>query len=129
MARITVEDCLVQENNRFALVQLASKRTKQLLAGSRTLTSEAKGNKAVVTSLREIAEGAVRFMTPEDEEKLRLLEAQNEAYASEQTPEPNSGDDLFTLPSELRGETGDDDDEDEDDDDASVDDASPSDDE
>ncbi|MFO0003208.1 MAG: DNA-directed RNA polymerase subunit omega, partial [bacterium] len=34
MARITVEDCLTQENNRFALVQLASKRTKQLLQGS-----------------------------------------------------------------------------------------------
>jgi DNA-directed RNA polymerase subunit omega len=65
MARITVEDCLVQENNRFALVQLASKRTKQLLQGSTLQTGEKK-NKAVVTALREIADGKVRFMTPQE---------------------------------------------------------------
>ena len=116
MARITVEDCLVQENNRFALVQLASKRTKQILLGSRALTTEAKGNKAVVTALREIAEGFVRFMTPEDEAKLRALEAEQAALVAEQSPETTPGDDLFTLPSELRGDSDDDDEDDEDDD-------------
>ena len=65
MARITVEDCLVQENNRFSLVQLASKRTKQLLQGSAPQTSDRR-NKSVVTALREIADGKVRFMTPEE---------------------------------------------------------------
>lgn len=69
MARITVEDCLEREQNRFALVQLASKRTKQLLHGSRTTIEDPRGNKAVVTALREIAEGTVRFMT-EDEASL-----------------------------------------------------------
>lgn len=66
MARITVEDCLEREGNRFALVQLASKRSKQLLHGSKTTIEDPRGNKAVVTALREIAEGTVRFMT-EDE--------------------------------------------------------------
>ena len=116
MARITVEDCLTQENNRFALVQLASKRTKQLLAGSRPLT-DSKGNKAVVTSLREIAFGAVRFMTPEDEAKLRekeerLKELGIEPVAAEVGTGP---DDLFVLPSLLNKDTAvafDDDDED-----------------
>ncbi|MCB0334085.1 MAG: DNA-directed RNA polymerase subunit omega [Bdellovibrionales bacterium] len=73
MARITVEDCLREQNNRFALVQLAAKRTKQLLSGSKLLISEAKGNKSVVNSLREIAAGAVRLKTEEDMQKEREL--------------------------------------------------------
>lgn len=75
MARITVEDCLVQENNRFALVQLASKRTKQLLQGSSTQISDRR-NKAVVTALREIADGCVRFMTPEETQAYEEQKAQ-----------------------------------------------------
>ena len=60
MARITVEDCLRHESNRFALVRLASKRAKQLLGGKNPVT-DTKGNKAVVSALREIADGKVRF--------------------------------------------------------------------
>ena len=70
MARITVEDCLERENNRFSLVLLAAKRAKQLLHGSRTVADEVK-NKSVVTALREIAEGKVRFMTDEEEQQYR----------------------------------------------------------
>ena len=35
MARVTVEDCLDQEENRFALVILAATRTRQLMKGAR----------------------------------------------------------------------------------------------
>lgn len=73
MARITVEDCLTKETNRFALVLLAAKRTKQILHGSKALITDAK-NKAVVNALREIAAGKVRFMTEQeilDAEELR----------------------------------------------------------
>jgi DNA-directed RNA polymerase subunit omega len=34
MARITVEDCLKEVPNRFLLVMVASKRTKQLFKGA-----------------------------------------------------------------------------------------------
>lgn len=71
MARITVEDCLEKVSNRFALILLASKRTKQLLTGSKLTISEKKENKPVVNSLREIAEGLVRFKTEEDLQKER----------------------------------------------------------
>ena len=71
MARITVEDCLTKETNRFGLVQLAAKRTKQLLNGAKPLISDPRGNKAVVTALREIADGKVRFMTAEEVEIAR----------------------------------------------------------
>ena len=60
MARITVEDCLENESNRFTLVRLASQRAKQLLTGRHPVT-DTRGNKAVVSALREIADGKVRF--------------------------------------------------------------------
>ena len=59
MARVTVEDCLEREENRFALVILASRRTRQLMKGSSALVHSK--NKAAVTALREIAGGKVHF--------------------------------------------------------------------
>lgn len=83
MARITVEDCLQYENNRFALVLLASKRAKQILSGAHVLISEVK-NKPIVTSLREIAAHKVRFMTADEQvaEEARRLEAAEAARAA-----------------------------------------------
>jgi DNA-directed RNA polymerase subunit omega len=65
MARVTVEDCLEREENRFALVILASSRTRQLMKGAQALV-KAK-NKAAVVSLREIAVGRVHFHRPSNE--------------------------------------------------------------
>ena len=58
MARVTVEDCLVNVDNRFALVHLTAKRARELAKGSKPLYKC--DNKDVVTSLREIADGSVR---------------------------------------------------------------------
>jgi DNA-directed RNA polymerase subunit omega len=58
MARVTVEDCLENIDNRFALVHLASRRVRQLVRGSRRLVPSK--NKDVVTALREIAANKVR---------------------------------------------------------------------
>ncbi len=60
MARVTVEDCLPLVDNRFALVLLATKRTRQLMAGARPIIANSK-NKPSVLSLREIATGKIRF--------------------------------------------------------------------
>ena len=60
MARVTVEDCLPMVDNRFALVLLATKRTRQLMAGARPLLPSTK-NKPPVLALREIATGKVKF--------------------------------------------------------------------
>ena len=59
MARVTVEDCLEQVGNRFALVILAAERARQLSRGAPPMVECE--NKAAVTSLREIADGHVRF--------------------------------------------------------------------
>jgi len=59
MARVTVEDCLRNINNRFALVLLASERARQIHKGSDPLIECS--NKVSVTALREIAAGKVHF--------------------------------------------------------------------
>lgn len=71
MARITVEDCLEHETNRFSLVRLASRRAKELLSG-RPAVTDTKGNKAVVSALREIAEGKVKFRSAAGEQNGEL---------------------------------------------------------
>lgn len=60
MARVTVEDCLEKVPNRFALVLLVAKRAKQLLKGVQPVLAT-KGNKYIVTSLREVAGGKVYY--------------------------------------------------------------------
>ena len=57
MARITVEDCLENVENRYELVHLTTKRVKQLKDGAELLVKSK--NKEVVTALREIAAGKV----------------------------------------------------------------------
>ncbi len=59
MARVTVEDCLDREDNRFALVILASKRARQIMKGSPPRVHS--NNRPNVTSLREVAKGKVHF--------------------------------------------------------------------
>ena len=58
MARITVEDCLKRVTNRFLLVNMASKRVRQIREGSEYLVSSPK-NEDIVVALREIAAGKV----------------------------------------------------------------------
>jgi DNA-directed RNA polymerase subunit omega len=59
MARVTVEDCLEQVNNRFALTILGAERARQLSKGAKPLV--VCDNKPAVTALREIADGKVKF--------------------------------------------------------------------
>ncbi len=62
MARVTVEDCLVHEENPFALVVLAARRTRQLMKGAPALVKNK--NRPAVTALREIAAKRVYFSRP-----------------------------------------------------------------
>jgi len=67
MARVSIEDCLDNIENRFALVTIASDRTRQLMNGADPLMRTR--NKEAVTALREIAEGLVVGKTPANLEK------------------------------------------------------------
>lgn len=93
MARVTVEDCLDAIDNRFALVLLATKRTRQLLKGATPLVEHHK-NKAPVLALREVAANRVRFdkdlkeimmTTPQD-----LKQRYGDPHKKEAPPPPQS---------------------------------------
>lgn len=58
MARVTVEDCLENVDNRFQLVLVATKRARQLTAGAEPTVSR-QNDKPTVVALREIAGGFV----------------------------------------------------------------------
>jgi len=59
MARVTVEDCLENVDNRFELVMVASKRARQLATGGKDPKVEWENDKPTVVALREIAEDLV----------------------------------------------------------------------
>lgn len=62
MARVTVEDCLDNVENRFQLVLVASQRARQLAMGTEPLVSW-ENDKPTVVALREIAEGKINPAT------------------------------------------------------------------
>ena len=67
MARVTIEDCLKNVDNRFKLVHLAAKRVRQTREGAEFVVPSSK-NSDVVTVLREIAANRVYCKIDEDEE-------------------------------------------------------------
>ena len=58
MARITVEDCLVNIENIFEMVLVAAKRARRIAHGAEPMV-ELENDKATVIALREIAEGHI----------------------------------------------------------------------
>ena len=58
MARVTVEDCLGNVDNRFGLILVASKRARQLANGKES-SLPWDNDKPTVLALREIAAGNV----------------------------------------------------------------------
>lgn len=67
MARVTIEDCLKNVDNRFTLVHLAAKRVRQVREGAELLVKSS-NNEDVVSVLREIAAGRVIAKRKEDPE-------------------------------------------------------------
>ena len=59
MARVTVEDCLVEVGDRFSLVHLAAQRVKVLKKGVNPKVHC--NNREIVTALREIAAAKIPF--------------------------------------------------------------------
>ncbi len=72
MARITVEDCLNNIDNRFEMVLTATKRARQIANGADPLVAE-ENDKPTVIALREIADGLV------DPERVDVIQAEIEA--------------------------------------------------
>lgn len=58
MARVTVEDCVVQVSNRFELVMIAAQRAREISGGA-PITVDRDKDKNPVIALREIADTTV----------------------------------------------------------------------
>lgn len=83
MARITVEDCLENIDNRFQLVLIGSKRARQLAFGAESRL-DWDNDKPGVLALREIAEGLVdRTVLDETDRAAETAEAERVALASD----------------------------------------------
>lgn len=78
MARVTVEDCLTNLDNRFELVLVASKRARQLATGGKEAGLPWENDKPTVMALREIAAGQVtRAILTEVQEEEALPDLSN----------------------------------------------------
>ncbi len=60
MARVTVEDCILQIPNRFDLVMKAAQRARDISAGA-SLTLDRDNDKNPVVALREIADQTINL--------------------------------------------------------------------
>lgn len=84
MARITVEDCLGQVDNRFELVLTGARRARQIANGADPLV-ERENDKPTVIALREIANGEI------SRERLDNIEAEARAAEVMGTEEETEG--------------------------------------
>ncbi len=73
MARLTIEDCLTQIDNRYDLVSLAAKRARQITLGKDVLVDE-DNDKPTVIALREIAAGLITLENIDTIGKTELLD-------------------------------------------------------
>lgn len=71
MARITVEDCLDQVDNRFELVLIAARRARDLALGKEALVPW-DNDKPTVVALRELAERKLELALKEKNNRLTL---------------------------------------------------------
>jgi DNA-directed RNA polymerase subunit omega len=103
MARVTVEDCVLQVPNRFELVLLAAQRARAISAGA-PLTLDRDNDKNPVVALREIADQTVAVETlvdnvvhglqrhverdePVEDDMPRLMAGQELAMGQDISPE------------------------------------------
>ncbi|MDH5181168.1 MAG: DNA-directed RNA polymerase subunit omega [Gammaproteobacteria bacterium] len=98
MARVTVEDCLDNVDNRFQLVLVASKRARQIAMGKVPMV-EWENDKPTVVALREIAEGFVTNKILEEKEAPPAAEPE-EMVATGMSAEANPSDEIIEATAE-----------------------------
>jgi DNA-directed RNA polymerase subunit omega len=85
MARITVEDCLGNVDNRFELVMVGSKRARQIAVEGRPALVEEENDKPTVIALREIAQGLVNAdILTEVVQDYEIVDAEETAQVPEE---------------------------------------------
>ena len=90
MARVTVEDCLENVDNRFELVMVASKRARQLATEGKDPMVPVENDKPTVLALREIADGLVGpdILTEKSKEDFEPMSMELLAETFDRAPDP-----------------------------------------
>ena len=88
MARVTVEDCLENVDNRFELVMVASKRARQIATGGKEPLVDEESDKPTVIALREIADGLVTADILIREDEIEAEEELAEVMEASETQQP-----------------------------------------
>ena len=119
MARVTVEDCLENLENRFELVLVSARRARQLANGREALVEE-ENDKPTVIALREISEGLIdatildeapevedSFAQMTDEQAAAELEAAADLEAGSRQPdEPEPADEELDVAAAIKAALG-----------------------
>ncbi len=109
MARVTVEDCLENVDNRFELVRLAARRARQLAQGKDPLV-DPENDKPTVIALREIAEGLIDEQILDEAEaaekqKFTEVDMEDGAEESGEMKESDTLDMAAAIKAALSGES------------------------
>ena len=99
MARVTVEDCIVQVPNRFDLVMRAAQRARHVSAGA-DLTVDRDNDKNPVVALREIADETIDV----DGLENSIIRGMQKHVEMDEPEEDEM--DLIAIQQALNGETG-----------------------
>jgi len=84
MARVTVEDCLDNVDNRFELVMLAARRARQMRQFGADPLVKVENDKPTVVALREIAEGLISHEVIDAQQAARADAEIEAAFGSDE---------------------------------------------
>ena len=80
------DDTTMSLNSRYSLVLAASKRARQIIAGSKPMVEGAEGKKPLSVAIDELYKGKVKILAPEEgTEQTAEAQTEESAQASEIT--------------------------------------------
>ena len=81
------DDTTMSLNSRYSLVLAASKRARQIIAGSKPMVEGAAGKKPLSVAIDELYKGKVKILAPEEEDEEGTAQTEETSEESTQTSE------------------------------------------
>ena len=81
------DDTTMSLNSRYSLVLAASKRARQIIAGSEPLVEGDAGKKPLSVAIDELYKGKVKILAPEENEEEETAAQTEEVQAAAEAPE------------------------------------------
>ena len=81
------DDTTMSLNSRYSLELAASKRARQIIAGSKPMVEGAAGKKPLSVAIDELYKGKVKILAPEEEDEEGTAQTEETSEESTQTSE------------------------------------------